>query len=279
MRPVSPLPILLAPRSWLLLPSLLGLALSSGCTSTKVFECTADTDCEGIGEMPKCESNSYCTYTDAECTSGRRWHDEAGDDLGGACFDPADLDPTGGSGTATGTGTAGTSSTTGNATGTGTTTAETTSTTSEASTTDSGESSAATAGETAEASGTPSESSAGDGSGSGDASGSEAGSSAGGESTTGSDEGLEECMAAYGDLPGYTHCSSTPTRCRISVMLGASDFRNCNGACGSAGDGWSCVDAFHNPEGGGCEPSQDEPQGACDEEANDQICVCEFAGA
>jgi hypothetical protein len=68
------------------------------CKVQSIFTCIDDMGCQEHGEGGVCEPNSFCTFPDAECPTGKRWHDRAGD-LGGECFE---VD------TGTGSGTAGT---------------------------------------------------------------------------------------------------------------------------------------------------------------------------
>jgi hypothetical protein len=58
----------------------------SGCKVQSIFTCVDDTNCQSHGEGGVCEANSFCTFPDAECTTGKRWHDRAGD-LAGECFE------------------------------------------------------------------------------------------------------------------------------------------------------------------------------------------------
>jgi hypothetical protein len=58
----------------------------SGCKVQSIFTCVDDTNCQPHGEGGVCEANSFCTFPDAECTTGKRWHDRAGD-LAGECFE------------------------------------------------------------------------------------------------------------------------------------------------------------------------------------------------
>lgn len=71
---------------------LLGLGVGSSCTVVSIFTCTEDQACIDEGGMGGvCEENSLCTFPDLGCPNGKRWHDRAGEELGGKCFDPADL--------------------------------------------------------------------------------------------------------------------------------------------------------------------------------------------
>ena len=64
----------------------LGLLWGAGCSVESDFQCSTDENCiaEG-GEGGVCESNSFCTFPDAACTSGKRWHERASS-LAGICF-------------------------------------------------------------------------------------------------------------------------------------------------------------------------------------------------
>lgn len=66
----------------------LGIGVGSACTVQSIFTCLEDQNCidEG-GEGGVCEDNSLCTFPDESCPSGKRWHDRAGDDLGGSCYE------------------------------------------------------------------------------------------------------------------------------------------------------------------------------------------------
>ncbi len=70
-------------------------ASGAGCNPVSDFQCVTDEDCIGQGMGGLCESNSFCTFPDASCPSGKRWHDRAADPLAGKCFDdslPLDTD-------------------------------------------------------------------------------------------------------------------------------------------------------------------------------------------
>lgn len=82
---------------------LLGLGVGQSCTVVSIFTCSQDQNCidEG-GEGGVCEPNNLCTFPDIACPNGKRWHDRAGEELAGKCFDPSDLG--GGTDTEAGTG-------------------------------------------------------------------------------------------------------------------------------------------------------------------------------
>lgn len=78
------------------------LAAGSGgslCNPVSIFACDTDESCvaEG-GEGGLCESNNYCTFPDAGCPEGKRWHDRASSDLAGTCFGDAGGTGSGGDG-------------------------------------------------------------------------------------------------------------------------------------------------------------------------------------
>ena len=63
------------------------LALAPGCLPTPVFECEAHEDCAGLGEAARCEAVGSCSVPDAECMSGRRFHEFAGAGRADACIE------------------------------------------------------------------------------------------------------------------------------------------------------------------------------------------------
>lgn len=65
----------------------LGIGVGSACTVESIFTCLEDQNCidEG-GEGGVCEPNSFCTFPDETCAEGKRWHDRAGEELGGNCY-------------------------------------------------------------------------------------------------------------------------------------------------------------------------------------------------
>jgi hypothetical protein len=70
----------------------LGVILGASCKVQSIYTCLTHEDCvaEG-GEGGVCEPNNLCTFPDAACLLGKRWHDRAGEDLAGKCYDPSDL--------------------------------------------------------------------------------------------------------------------------------------------------------------------------------------------
>lgn len=100
----------------------LGVLVGASCNLDvqSVFTCLTNEDCiaEG-GEGGVCEPNNLCTFPDASCDLGKRWHDRASD-LAGKCYMPSDIggatDSAAGSGTASNESTDGGESTTGGAT-------------------------------------------------------------------------------------------------------------------------------------------------------------------
>jgi hypothetical protein len=101
-----------------------GVLLGASCNYKveSVFTCLTDEDCvaEG-GEGGVCEPNNLCTFPDAECPTGKRWHDRAAE-LAGKCYDPADIADTTSAGTASGSGSGSSSESGSSSTGPDTTT-------------------------------------------------------------------------------------------------------------------------------------------------------------
>lgn len=63
-----------------------GLAAGgAGCNPVSDFQCSTDENCIAEGAGGVCEANSFCTFPDAECPTGKRWHDRASS-LAGMCF-------------------------------------------------------------------------------------------------------------------------------------------------------------------------------------------------
>lgn len=266
MRPNLPPFAFLLRRRWTLTSALSGLVLSSACAlSSSDNQCSADADCISLGAEARCEVNQFCTYADATCVNGRRWQADADGALANACFDPADIVEPGTDTAATGTSTS-TSTTLGTSTAdpSTSTTADPITTTGEEDTTEGPATDGAT-----EASGTDTGAGAADEGSSGSSDAVETSSSSGEEP---SEPTL--CDEVFGEFAGYESCEAEETRCTFSMILEDSDFRNCNGACNSVGDGWSCEASINNPEGGGCEPSEGDEEAECGTEAIDQICVC-----
>ena len=75
------------------LPLALGVLLGASCNINvqSVFTCLTDEDCVAEGGMGGvCEPNSLCTFPDAACPEGKRWHSRAGE-LADKCYEPGDL--------------------------------------------------------------------------------------------------------------------------------------------------------------------------------------------
>lgn len=104
------------------------VALAAACQSNG-FRCEDDSECTVQGVAGFCEDNGVCSFPDEECSSGRRYGQQAPAELAGVCV-------TGGGGSSTGA-----ASTEGTSTSPATTTSETTSTESSSGITDSGSSS------------------------------------------------------------------------------------------------------------------------------------------
>ncbi len=63
-----------------------GLAAGgAGCNPVSDFQCSTDENCIAEGAGGVCEANSFCSFPDAECPTGRRWHDRASS-LAGMCL-------------------------------------------------------------------------------------------------------------------------------------------------------------------------------------------------
>jgi len=99
-----------------------------GCQS-EPFGCESNEQCQVDAAAGVCEANGYCSFSDPECESGRRYSNLAGGGLAGLCVNtPAETTgpaPSSGSGTTSSSGsssTADATSTTAGSTDTGTTT-------------------------------------------------------------------------------------------------------------------------------------------------------------
>jgi hypothetical protein len=60
----------------------LAVMAATGCLRDTEFKCTQDADCEAMGH---CEANNFCSVTDAQCTTGRRFSESAGQGLASTC--------------------------------------------------------------------------------------------------------------------------------------------------------------------------------------------------
>lgn len=60
-----------------------GVGLALSCTSSSVFVCAADDDCDG----GRCEGNGYCSFPDEDCASGWAYGDLSAPQLAGECVD------------------------------------------------------------------------------------------------------------------------------------------------------------------------------------------------
>ena len=56
--------------------SLFGVAL--GCLSKPRFECSGPAECLSGGTQGTCEPDSFCSFPDSSCPSGRRYGDLSG---------------------------------------------------------------------------------------------------------------------------------------------------------------------------------------------------------
>ncbi len=62
----------------------IGLAVvaAAGCLRDTEFKCTHDADCEAMGH---CEAVGFCSVVDAQCPTGRRFSESAGQGLASTC--------------------------------------------------------------------------------------------------------------------------------------------------------------------------------------------------
>lgn len=187
----------------------LGLGLLSagpGCKVQSIFTCVDNSNCEQHGEGGVCEANSFCTFPDASCPTGRRWHDRAGD-LGGECFE---VD--GGSGSGSGDAGSGSSD--------------------DASADDDGPGSSTAPMTTADSSsGEPPDPSTGPGPSDG--------SSGGGSGSTGA---AGACDAQYGGATDYMFCDETADSCTFSTTIAM--MMSCAEVCTSFAG--TCITAYDN---------------------------------
>jgi cysteine-rich repeat protein len=63
----------------------LALALVHAACGSNLFACGADGECTDGGVAGTCEDTGWCSFPDAECPSGARYGDHAGDSLAGEC--------------------------------------------------------------------------------------------------------------------------------------------------------------------------------------------------
>jgi hypothetical protein len=54
----------------------------TGCLRDTEFKCMQDSDCEAMGH---CEAIGFCSVADAQCTTGRRFSESAGQGLASTC--------------------------------------------------------------------------------------------------------------------------------------------------------------------------------------------------
>lgn len=64
--------------------AVIGLAVvaATGCLRDTEFKCMQDSDCEAMGH---CEAVGFCSVVDAQCTTGRRFSESAGQGLASTC--------------------------------------------------------------------------------------------------------------------------------------------------------------------------------------------------
>ncbi len=189
-----------------------GLAAGgAGCNPVSDFQCSTDENCIAEGEGGVCEANSFCTFPDLECPTGKRWHDRASS-LAGMCFgdeggatDTADTDDTAGSSGGSGT------------TQDTTTDPSTSSTSGDPPTTDATTADPTTGAPTTEDSAT-------------------------GGSTSGTGA-MASCDDTYGGATDYELCEEAADSCRFSVT---SMMMSCTSVC--EGFGGTCLGGQLNEE-------------------------------
>ncbi len=186
-----------------------GLAAGgASCNPISDFQCATNEDCIGQGEGGVCEANSFCTFPDLECPSGKRWHDRASS-LAGMCFGDGvdtdtDTDPTGASSSSG-------DPTTGTTTGVGSTT--------DPLTTGPGSTSNASDPTTGDPSTT-----------------------SGGSSSSGTGGPMGTCDEIYGGVADYNLCDEAKDSCRFVVTTAMA--MACNDVC--EGVGGTCLGAELN---------------------------------
>jgi alpha-tubulin suppressor-like RCC1 family protein len=85
-------------RGWTAL-ALLTLVHTSACTELSgVYRCGGSAPCIKEGTTGTCEPNSYCSFSDPLCASGRRYSPLSGEGLAERCVDEEPVDGGGGSG-------------------------------------------------------------------------------------------------------------------------------------------------------------------------------------
>lgn len=68
----------------------LAVAAATGCLRDTEFRCMQDSDCEAMGH---CEAVGFCSVVDAECATGRRFSESAGQGLASTCVPAAGVSP------------------------------------------------------------------------------------------------------------------------------------------------------------------------------------------
>jgi hypothetical protein len=68
-------------------PWLALMAIVGACRVVEVFPCERDDQCAAEGDPGRCEAAGFCSFTDAQCASGRRYDELAGSGLAGSCVD------------------------------------------------------------------------------------------------------------------------------------------------------------------------------------------------
>lgn len=256
-------------RRWLLV--IVVLMFPPGCLEPVEFVCASDDACGAGG---RCENTEYCSFSDEECISGRRYGDHAGS-LSQQCVGS---EPTAGetpssdtttTGSEPGTATTTTTATTSSDPGSTSTTGADPSTGSDSTTSSVDD----TAGSTSDAGTT------GDGSGStgselgGGTSSDEPGGSTGGEQDgpTGGSSTLPPptCTEVYGSLfTAFEVCTEDSAVCRFSAL---TQRQSCDNLCALAGG--TCLHAWDNVEGMAC-VIDSQAQDDCSLGFAQQICEC-----
>lgn len=68
-------------------------AAGLGCRFEGAFACETQGDCNDGDRIGFCEIDGYCSFSDDDCGSGRRYGEHAPDDLAGLCTPPPDGEP------------------------------------------------------------------------------------------------------------------------------------------------------------------------------------------
>ena len=79
----------------------LTITVGEGCSLSRTFACTDDTQCTGAGAVGQCEPTGYCSFPDEECDSQSRYGSNAPPGLADTCVDPVGSTGTTAQGTST----------------------------------------------------------------------------------------------------------------------------------------------------------------------------------